>query len=266
MKGKAFMGSRSGKGGIIAAIIAILGVLLLSGAIGPSEGMIASLFHLAGIACVVVGVAVFAIVVGVLIAAFASKRDNSKGDAKKEVNQLILEKRQQLAKFKSTVATAKFEHRKLMQKSDDLDRQIIYCNDEAKRCVTNGDDIGAKSAITKRQQYEKSKAAVTLQLEGYQNAISEMENLTEKLESDIISLEQRRDTVFVNQTINDGAAEAALKEYKEKAQYEADYAQALRELESGTYSKYESAPAPSFTESSVDEELEKLKKPSGMSN
>ena len=108
------MDNGKGKGGILAVILLILGALALLK--GPETGIIATILHFAGIASLVVGIGIFIIVALAIFAALSSKKKNPNAQDKVEIAQFMEDKRSELAKYKSTVATTKLEIRKLDEK------------------------------------------------------------------------------------------------------------------------------------------------------
>ena len=262
------MGDGKGKG-ILAVIIMLIGGALL--VVGPKEGVIASILHLAGLLGVIAGVGIFALVAALMFAAMAAKKKDPDAEDKMEINRFMEERRQELAKFKSTVATTEFELRKVEQSIADTERQIRYAESDAKAFVLKGDDYEAKRMLIRKQQLEKTRERLIMTRDGYENALAEMHRLVDKLESDIVSLESRLTNANALNSIN-STDDRLIKEYEEKAQYQADYQEALRELESGMtaeMAKYAKEDTGSFAktgkiskeeELSIDEKLAQLKK------
>ena len=260
------MDSGKGKGGILAVILLILGALALLK--GPETGIIATILHLAGIASLVIGIGIFAIVALAIIAAMSSKKKNPNAQDKVEISQFLEEKRSELAKYKSTVATTQLEIRKLEEKIDDTDRKIKYAENDAKAFVAKGDDESAKRELIKIKELESTKERFVMIRDGYRNALNEMQRVADILEADILSFETRLKNADAMMSSNDGR-EQLIKEYEEKAQYEADYQEALKELETGIsadlVAKYGDSPSvePDVDTSGIDEQLRRLKNEQG---
>ena len=260
------MDNGKGKGGILAVILLILGALALLK--GPETGIIATILHLAGIASLVIGIGIFAIVALAIIAAMSSKKKNPNAQDKVEISQFLEEKRSELAKYKSTVATTQLEIRKLEEKIDDTDRKIKYAENDAKAFVVKGDDESAKRELIKIKELESTKERFVMIRDGYRNALNEMQRVADILEADILSFETRLKNADAMMSSNDGR-EQLIKEYEEKAQYEADYREALKELETGIsadlVAKYGDSPSvePEIDTSGIDEQLRRLKNEQG---
>lgn len=260
------MDSGKGKGGILAVILLILGALALLK--GPETGIIATILHFAGIASLVVGIGIFIIVALAIFAALSSKKKNPNAQDKVEIAQFMDDKRSELAKYKSTVATTKLELRKLDEKIEDTDRKIKYAENDAKAFVAKGDDESAKRELIKIKELESTKERFVMIRDGYRNALNEMQRIADKLEADLLSFETRLKNADALMSTNDGR-DQMIREYEEKAQYEADYQEALKELETGIsadlVAKYGDSPSvePDVDTSGIDEQLRRLKNEQG---
>ena len=95
-----------------------------------------------------------------------------------------------------------------------------------------------------------------------------MQRAADILEANILSFETRLKNADAMMSSNDGR-EQLIKEYEEKAQYEADYREALKELETGIsadlVAKYGDSPSvePEIDTSGIDEQLRRLKNEQG---
>lgn len=196
-----WMSNKNSGLGIGAIIVIVLGALFATGTIGGGSGMISSILHFAGIACITIGIIVVLLVALVIFAAFKTKPKNDNQDTKMEINQIIDSRQKELAKLKSTLSITKMELRKAQTKLHD------------------------SKSETEKRNYEEICA-------NYESVIAESEKKILEMDADILLMKQRRDNAFskINEADYLLNEETKLEELEEKAQYEQDYAEAYKSL------------------------------------
>lgn len=236
--------SGKGAGGVLAAILVILGVLLASGIGGLTTGILAKLVKWAGIALVTCGVGVVLIVVGAIIAAAMDNKTDEHQEAKMSVNQSIEERRQQLAKLKSSQTVLNMSYKRIVNQLAEVDKKIATCNTNAEDYLRQGNEAMAKNELAKKQTLLKSRENVAKTEEGYRSNLSQLEALIDQLSGEITDMELRRDSANAKikmaeakqsmsgykDAVNSGSQDS-LSDYEKQAQYSADLAAALEQLE-----------------------------------
>lgn len=208
-------------GGIIAAIALVVGILFMTGVIKGSSGIAATILKIAGIGCIVVGVALIAIIVAVIVAAVLSNKPSKGEEDKLATKKLITERKQQLSKVKSKISILSTNIQANDRKLQDFDAKIEACTDELSRARM----IDMKLSLENTSR-------------DYHNSLNELNNLAVELESEILQMSQRRDNALAKMTmaeVTKNTAEnlgnqSAIEELENKAQYQQDYANAMKEL------------------------------------
>lgn len=249
-------------GGIIAAIIIIVGILLATGVISPSSAALANILKLVGIGCAVVGGAILAIVVAVIVASFKANKPDPDSAAKAEVNQAIAESTKQLAKMKSAVNVMQMDLRRTKTKIDDIDRNIKYCDMDAEKYVREKNDAKAAEAIAKKQGLIRQREKLVANEKEYEKNLARIQKMVDEYAAEVKAMRERRDDAYAkmklaeakdtmnafeeatrNQMMN-GVDDVALAELEEKAQYQADYMAAMKQLENPElFEKYDNLAA-----------------------
>jgi len=260
------MNDSKGAGGLIAAIIAILVASLLIG--GSATGLFGKIFGIVRTAAIVGGIGILAIVLAVIVAAFATKKKDTDASEKAEINKMITEKRQLLAKMKSSIIVIGQDLKRIRDNIETENKKINYYDNMARTAVEKGDDAGAKQALLKKQQHQKTKETLELSEAEYQKSVDEISRLAGELDTEIKTYESRMKEAMaklklaeVKETsgsLSGTYGDVSMKEEKERIQYLEDYAEALSELNGDKYKEYDSNPTPADT-MNIDEELEKLK-------
>lgn len=193
-------GSKGGLG-IGAVIVIIMGVLCATGVFGGTGGILGSILHIVGIACIVIGILVVLLLALVIFAAFRSKPKDENHDSKMEINGIIQSREKELAKLKSTVSITKMELRKAETK-------------------------------LKESRTEAEKANYAEICANYRRVIEDTEKRILEIDSDILLMKQRRDHAFSQLSEADYIKndEEVMEKLEEKAQYEQDYAEAYKSL------------------------------------
>ena len=229
-------------GGFFAMLAVVAGILLLTGVIGPKTGSMAKILHGVGIGCVVVGAVVVLLVIAIVIIAFATNKDDPDTELKAGANQVISDRKKQLSKLKSQASIMKMNVSSTKSKIKSLDARIELCEKNAEKYVAAGDDDNARSEITKKQELAANRETLIKSRENYDNSLAEIQRAIDSLECEIAELGNRRDSAMtkmkiakVNQNVagmDDGSAldEDAFDKLDEKAQYEEDYAESMKEL------------------------------------
>lgn len=226
---------KDGKGifGIFAVGVVIAGIVLATGGFGGLSGSLATILKLVGIGCIGIGVLVAIIVVIALVAAFKTNPQDEHQNTKSSINQMISEKEKEVTKLKSAISLSRNELRKIQMKLDDVNRQISECERQSVKCLEEGNETGAREALSRKQNYTLEKANLTEVYDTYQTGINEAEQKVTEIQASIVDMRSRSNTAFAKlkeaeyvKNNQDGIVD----ELEEKAQYEEDYANALKSL------------------------------------
>ena len=185
-------GKGSGSG---AALIIILGIaaaiLFITGLFGSVTGVAGTLLKIFGLICIIVAALLVALIVAVIIIALNGRKTDPNAEEKSDTRELINTKEQEIAKVKSNIAVKKMELRRAEAEQD---------------------------------------AALTAQLT---ELITELTAREDALQAEVLSMKTRRDAALAKlheaDTIK-AEENGVLKYLEEKAQYEKDYADALKQL------------------------------------
>jgi len=243
------MDNRGGFGGIIAAILAVIGFVLFK-MFGKTEGIVGKLFHFAGIGLIGAGILLFLLVIVVLIAAFATNKPDEEQETKAKVNQAISNKHQQVAKIKSSIAVTNMDLRKIKSQINEIDKRIQFCDAEAEKQLKLGNEARAKQELSKKQELIKKREKLEENASHYENTIAQLQSMADGVVSQVSDMTERRDDAYqkmkmakAKQTMNDYQLNAmaaqydndgseALDDLVDSAQYKHDYASAMSSLNS----------------------------------
>lgn len=236
------------KGGIIAGILLGIGVLFCSGVIGPESEVLSKIIHFLGIASIVVCVLIVLLIVALFFVARKSIEVDENQSDKAKIKQTINDNRQQLSKLKSQATLLNMKLGNVNAKIKELDNRIKLCEDNAKRYLNQGDEASAKAELEKKNSILSNREGLLASYNEYNNSLNDLNDMIDKLEGNIVSIENRRDDALTKLNIAStkkmiGEYEGkgnyeqldALNNLENKAQYEDDYANALKELNGGQH-------------------------------
>lgn len=230
--------------GIAAVVICALAALAFVGLANVNvDGIMASILKIAGISLAVVGVGAVLLTIAVFVAAIMASKDKGEGNDKAEINKVVTDRRAQLSKLKSRAMVLKLDLDKYTGKLADIDKKIKECDEAAEKYVLAGDDNKAKEELAKKQSLVRSREPIAASEAEYAKLYEEIMKNVEILENNVSSLESRRDAALTKLdiaktqqelgTFGGGTSEVdkeLLEQLEAKAQYEKDYADALKQL------------------------------------
>lgn len=213
----------------LGAIGAIVGVLLLTGVLSI-PGALAKIL---GIGLLVGAGLIAALVIATVIIAFKTAGDEN-SNVKADVASLIRTKEQEISKLKSKVAIAKLDVKKVFKDIAKLEEKIEECDKKSEECVAAGNEEGARQVLTTKSLYNDQRDRLLETVSSYERTISDSNNRITALQNEILDLQNRRDDAL--SMLNDANAikngqAASLDKLEEDAQFQKDYAEALKELE-----------------------------------
>lgn len=213
------MDNDSGKflGGVLALVGVVLGILMATGVISSSSGLVAKILKASGIALIVLGAIIVLIVIAVIVAAIVASKPDPEAEAKMETKRVITTNKQQLAKLKSKATILESELKVVRQKLNDINSKIAL----------NGEYT---SLLRNKENLEKTEAE-------YVNNLNEIYALIDEMDGDISSLESRRSNALAKmkmaeamQVSSNTTESGAIDDLENRAQYNADYADAMKQL------------------------------------
>lgn len=204
-KGKKGLGF-FGFAGIIVAVLILTGIIKIPGIIGT----------ILGVGLLAAGLGIAAIVVLALVFAFKGSKDEN-ANVKADVNALVRAREQEITKINSKIAIAKMDTKKLLNNIKDLEGKMERSD----------------SADTKAL-YEGQRDKLLATVSEYERTISDANNRVSMLKNEILDLQNRRDDAiskmnYANEVKN--SQTSSLEKFEEDAQFQEDYANALKELE-----------------------------------
>lgn len=216
--------------GGIAVVILIIGILLLTGVFGSFSGVVAVVTKAFGIGCIVIGALIAIIVIAVVIVAFKDRDKDENADTKKEINQIISSREQDIAKLKSNASVSKIELRRIEAKLNDVNKRLDDCDRMISRYEEEGKNSGALELESRKQALERERDNLNQVYETYLNNIHTTEKQIADAHSEVLDMKTRRDVAMSKMSQAQTIKNNTLGDFEDKAQYEEDYANALKEL------------------------------------
>ena len=202
-------------------------------------------------------------------------------DPAKMIDEYMRQVTEQLAEVKAETAGVMAEEKRTKRLVDENNENVTKYDGLARKALSAGNEEDAKVFLEKKQEYVKNGVELQKSYEVAHENATKMREMHDKLTEDVRELEQRRQNVKskvavaktqeklnkVAGSMNDASdSMKAFEKMEQKADAMLDRANSMAELEeSSSADKVEDLEAKySSVSTSVDEELEKMKKEMGL--
>lgn len=201
-------------------------------------------------------------------------------DPAKMVDQMLIDLRKDLAEVKSDTAGVMADAKRAKRELDECQANVDKYTKAAQNALKAGNEADARKLLEKKQSYDTALVSLTQTYESAQADADKMQQMHDKLVSDIESLEARKNSIKakvasakakqkVNKMMSGGkqaqASISAFERMEAKANKMLDQAEAEADLNAGVSSASELADKyASGGDSSVDDELAKMKESLGL--
>ena len=116
-------------------------------------------------------------------------------DPLKMVDQSLRKCNEELAEVKKETAAIMAEEKRDKRRVDEIQEEIRKYEDSARKAIQSGNDEDARTLLAKKQELERIKAIVDNTYEAAKANSDKMQQMYSKLTSDIITLNNRRETI-----------------------------------------------------------------------
>ena len=200
-------------------------------------------------------------------------------DPAKMVDQMIIDLRNDLAKVKQDTASVMADEKRAERALSACDADIEKYTKSAQMAIKSGNEIDAKTLISKKQQLEKTRESLQATYDVAHSNAEKMKQMHDKLVNDIDELETRKSAIKakvatakaqehmnkITSGVNTSSSISAFERMEAKADKMLDAANAEAELNAGVHSADDLADKyAEGSESSVDDEFEKMKADLGL--
>lgn len=201
-------------------------------------------------------------------------------DPAKMVDQTLYELREDLAEVRTNTAKVMAEEKRVKKQLEDCDADIVKYESAAKNALVAGNEDDAKTLIAQKQSLVSKKVELEKTYVVAKQNADKMRQLHDKLVSDIQELESRKESIKVKVSVakaqesvahamgnvNSQDSIAAFERMEGKADKILRESEAKMELNESMQNSEADALAKKYAgnNSSVDDELEKMKKELGL--
>lgn len=201
-------------------------------------------------------------------------------DPAKMVDQTLYELREDLAEVRANTAKVMAEEKRVKKQLDDCDADIAKYESAAKNALVAGNEEDAKTLITQKQSFVSKKAEMEKTYAVAKQNADKMRQMHDKLVSDIQELESRKESIKAKVSVakaqesvahamgnvNSQDSISTFERMEGKADKMLRESEAKMELNESMQDSDADALAKKYegSNSSVDDELEKMKKELGL--
>lgn len=117
-------------------------------------------------------------------------------DPEKTINQLIIDMNSQLAEVRKQVAASIADENQLHDKYEENQRKASEWEEKARFAVTKGEDMLAKEALTRRNNFQQTADGFKAQWQEQSAQVTELKNALQSLQAKVQEAETKRDLLI----------------------------------------------------------------------